>query len=63
MSRQVTPMDLRSAEYTGFLSNQIDPASKMQAANRAAPLPKVRTIALNRGNMPHLVNGNRKIKN
>ncbi len=62
MNNRVTRKDLRSTEYNGFLSDRMDPASKLQAEARMEPLPKVRTIALNRGNAPHLVVGNRRIK-
>jgi len=62
MNNRVTQKDLRSTEYVGFLSDSLDPASRRQAKSKRVPLPKVRTIALNRGNSPHLIAGNRKVK-
>jgi len=59
MSNRLTEMDLRNSDYQGFLSDRIDPASKPQQVGRVEPLPKVRTIALNRGAAPHLVWGSR----
>jgi len=61
MSNKITQKDLRSTEYVGFLSDRFGPASRRQAQSDRVPLPKVRTIALNRGDSPKLIKGNRKI--
>jgi len=62
MNNRITQKDLRNTEYVGFLSERLDPASRRQAQGNRVPLPKVRTIALNRGDAPNLIRGNRKVK-
>jgi len=62
MNNRITQKDLRSTEYVGFLSDRLDPASRGNAEGKRVPLPKVRTIALNRGDAPNLIRGNRKFK-
>lgn len=62
MNKRITQKDLRSTEYIGFLSYRLDPASRRQVQGNRVPLPKVRTIALNRGDAPNLIIGNRKVK-
>jgi len=61
MNKRITQKDLRSIEYVGFLSDRLDPASRRHTQSNRVPLPKVRTIALNRGDSPNLIRGNRKV--